>query len=128
MSSDAPNDSSRVSDGEELEEEIDDAVRILQLLGPLTPARLAREMSCSQSAAFRLLSRAAISRKWGPYLFQRIRSAEQSPMTVQFLFHDPRAGSSDVLTAVRGLQEQVFRLEAKMDAALAKDELGPPDS
>ena len=113
---------------EDTDRRIAEAVELLRSIGPLSPAKLAEELGCSQTAAFRLLTLAANGRKWGPYIFQRLRGAEQRPLSAQYLYHDPRAVSSEVLSSLRSMQEQMFRLEAKVDAVLAERDLGPKQS
>jgi hypothetical protein len=107
---------------------VEEAVELLKRYGPLTPAELAKELGCTKTVAFRQLTLVAQSRKWGAFIYQRDRGGDRRPLQVEFLFYDPRAVTANVELGVRNLQEQMFRLEAKFDALLARLELGAKDS
>jgi hypothetical protein len=113
---------------EETDPRLEETVHILRMMSPLTPAKLGEELGCSATVAYRLLTLLANSRKWSPFIFQRSRGAERSPLKEQFLYHDPRVVTANVVMGVKNLQEQMFRMEAKLDALLAENELGPKQS
>jgi hypothetical protein len=112
---------------EETDPRLEETVELLRAQGPITAGKVAEELGCSKTVAFRLLTLAATSRKWGPFIFQRA-GAERRPLSAQYVYYEPHAVSSEVLAGMRGLQDQVARLEAKLSSLLDRRDAEPPRS
>ena len=109
---------------DETDPRVDETVELLRAQGPLTASKLAEELGCTKTVAFRLLTLASTSRKWGPFIFQR--AAERRPLSAQYVYYDPRAVSSEVLDSVRALQDQVTRIEATLATLVGGPQAGAP--